>query len=72
MRRPDGKIDWASTEDRAREMSNAEIHYALLDIQKTLAAADRLDRELGGDRGGYYRDEASVYHREIARRLEAR
>lgn len=61
-------IDWNLIEEKARGMDLAGLHYALLDIQKTLPLADRLDRELGGDRGGKYRDEASVYRREMARR----
>ncbi len=63
MRKPDGSIDWDRTEEHARGMTNEQIHYALLDIQKTLSSADSLDREDGGERGGYYRDEASVLRR---------
>jgi len=57
-------IDWDALADKAALMSDNAIHYALLDIQKTLPYADALDREDGGDRGGRYRDEASVYHAE--------
>jgi hypothetical protein len=69
MRKSDGTIDWDRTEEHARGMTNVEIHYALLDIQKTLPNADALDREDGGCRGGYYRDEASVLRRVREERL---
>lgn len=62
------QIDWNATETRAARMTSIELHYALIDISKTLPNADALDREDGGDRGGYYRDEASVYRAELARR----
>lgn len=63
-------LDFLALADKARTMTDAALHYALLDIQKTLPAADALDRSDGGDRGGRYRDEASVYHAEVkARRL---
>lgn len=63
-------IDFAALADKARGMTDAALHYALLDIQKTLPAADAMDRTEGGDRGGRYRDEASVYRAEVkARRL---
>lgn len=62
-------IDWNLIEEKAAGMTDVALHYALLDIQKTLPLADRMDRELGGDRGGLYRDEASVYRRELARRV---
>lgn len=61
-------LDFAACADKARTMTIESLHYALLDIRKTLPVADRFDREDGGNRGGYYRDEASVYHAEIARR----
>lgn len=63
MKKPNGTIDWDATEERALGMTDVEIHYALLDIQKTLPSADTLDRMDDGDRGGYYRDEASVLRR---------
>lgn len=63
-----GPIDWKAVEQRARGMSSDQLHGALLDIQKTLASADALDREDNGDRGGYYRDEASIYRKEQQRR----
>ena len=50
---------------RARAMTDEAIHYALLDIRRTLRYADELDREDDGGRGGYYRDEASVLHAEL-------
>jgi hypothetical protein len=64
-------IDFGALEAKAREMTLSAIHYALLDIQRTLDAADAMDRQDGGDRGGRYRDQASVYRRELARRAAA-
>lgn len=72
MRNERGTIDWQATEERAAHMSADELFGAIADIHKTLPNADALDRTDGGDRGGYYRDEASVYHREIAKRRESR
>jgi hypothetical protein len=63
------QINFAALEARAREMSVASLHYALQDILRTLPGADAMDRAYGGpSRGGKYRDEASVYRRELARR----
>ena len=61
-------INWNETREKAERMTDVEIHYALLDIAKTLPHADALDRELGGDRGGKYRDECSVLRAVRARR----
>jgi len=72
MRNEQGTIDWNATADKASRMSCDELFGALTDIRNTLAKADELDRENGTDNGGYYRDEASVYHREIAKRREMR
>lgn len=62
------QIDWAATEEKARNMSDEVLYFAILDIRKTLRNADALDREDGGNRGGYYRDEAGVYHAEWRKR----
>ena len=72
MRNAQGTIDWRATEEKAARMSPDELWGAIADINKTLPFADALDRENGTDDGGYYRDEASVYHREIAARREMR
>lgn len=64
----DKQLDWNAVAERAARMTNAELHYALLDIIKTLPHADAMDRENGTDRGGYYRDEASVLRAEQRRR----
>jgi hypothetical protein len=60
--------DFQRTADKARALSFSELHYAILDCAKTAEAMDKIDREQGGDRAGYYRDEASVYRLEMARR----
>jgi hypothetical protein len=61
-------LDWARVEEIAKGMSVDQLEFSLRDIRETLRHADALDRELGGDRGGYYRDEASVYRRELDKR----
>ena len=61
-------FDFAAAEARAAEMTAAALEGALRDILDTLDNADALDRSEGGDRGGRYRDQASVYRRELARR----
>lgn len=62
------QVDWATVEKHASEMEMDALRYAIQDIRDTLEHADALDRADGGDRGGYYRDEASIYWREIRRR----
>lgn len=62
------QLDWNATEQKAKQMDERALWYAILDIQKVLPSSDALDRNDNGNRGGYYRDEASVYHREIANR----
>ncbi len=57
-------IDWNAEARKAEGLTRSEIHYALLDILKTLPFADKLDRIDGGGRGGRYRDQASVLRRE--------
>lgn len=64
-------LDWQAVEARAQGMSLVELHAALEDIQRTLPHADALDRQDRGDRGGYYRDESSVYRIELKRRGQA-
>lgn len=61
-------LDWATVEAKAAGMSLAALHYARLDCAKTAANFDASDRQFGEDNAGYYRDEASVYAREMARR----
>ena len=60
MKNATGTIDWNATEEHARRIGAANIRHAIKDAQDTLPVADELDREDGGDRGGYYRDEISV------------
>jgi hypothetical protein len=71
MRDRNGNIVWEATEEHARVMTNTELHGALLDIEKTLPAAEAMDLEKGTLNANYYRDEASVYRAEIARRVNA-
>ena len=62
------QLDWNAESARAAEMTNAQLWGAIRDILATLPNSDALDREDDGNRGGYYRDQASVYRAEIASR----
>lgn len=62
------RLDFAAFADRAASMTEEQIRWALRDIRATLPSADRLDRETGQDRGGLYRDQASVLRRELKNR----
>lgn len=64
------QIDWNAVADLARGMSIAQINYAIADILETLPNADAFDRSDHGNRGGYYRDELSVYRKELKTRLD--
>lgn len=68
MKQANGQIDWERTEEHAREMEVPQLDWAIIDAQNTLPASDALDREDGGNRGGYYRDAISVYRRIRAER----
>jgi hypothetical protein len=63
MKNAQGTIDWNATEEYARRIGSANLHYAIQDILDTLPVADELDRADDGDRGGYYRDELSVFRK---------
>ena len=58
------RINWNDAANKAAAMTDSQLAYALIDIQKTLPSADAMDREFGSDDGGYYRDEASVIRAE--------
>lgn len=63
------KIDWNRIEERAREMTSAQLHYARTDARQTAEVWDRAGHANDPDRNaGYYRDEATVYAREQKRR----
>lgn len=66
------RLDFTAEAEKAERMTDHELHYALLDIQKTLPYADARDRALGTDDGGFYRDQASVYRAEQNRRRKTR
>ena len=70
MRKANGSIDWERTEAHARGLMFSELWSAILDIQATLRYADLNDRASGKDDGGYYRDVASVYHKEVKTRYK--
>jgi hypothetical protein len=53
------------------EMTTTDLLGAIRDIRKTLPLADAMDREMGTDNGGRYRDEAAAYHQELAKRRKS-
>ena len=69
-------LDFAATEARAADMTDAELAFARTDARETAEVWDRSDRRLRDalkdmdpdGNAGFYRDEASVYAREQARR----
>lgn len=61
-------FDWNKYEEKAKSMTDRELKDNMQSIREVLPAADKLDRETGEDRGGRYRDEISVYWRELNRR----
>lgn len=63
MKTPQGIIDWNATEEHAHRLGSANLRYAIKDILETLPVSDELDRLDGGVRGGYYRDELSVFRK---------
>lgn len=62
------RFDFTACEQRTADLATDAIIGGLRDIEKTLHSADAMDRANGTDSGGRYRDEASVYRRELARR----
>ena len=64
-------IDWNAVAERASGMDIHQIRYAIADIHATLPHADDLDRMDGGNRGGYYRDEASILWKELRKRQKS-
>ena len=61
-------VNWNELESRAAAMTTEELHAAISEILRTLPYADAMDRETGSDKGGKYRDESSVYRRELRNR----
>lgn len=59
-------LDFTAYAEQCRALTSGELVAALLDVRRTLPYADMLDREEGGARGGYYRDQSSVLRAEIA------
>lgn len=53
------RLDWEATQRKAKDMSRAELLGAMRDCQRCI--------EKGVD-AGYYRDELSVYQKELRRR----
>ncbi len=61
-------INCEYVEAKAKCMSANALQGAIEDILITLKFADAMDHEDQGNRGGYYRDELSVYRSELKRR----
>ena len=62
------QLDFAAYEETVTDLNREQILFHLDDIQATLPHADAMDRVDGEDRGGFYRDQASVLRRELAKR----
>jgi hypothetical protein len=62
-------IDWNETRRIAESMDTFTLRCALKDAIETALSMDDLDRALGGDRAGKYRDQCSVY-RQVLRQRE--
>lgn len=69
MNKATTQINWDDIEEKALGMTNDALHYAIDDIIATLPHSDALDREDEGCRGGYYRDEISIYRGVLAHRI---
>ena len=63
------QIDWDAVSAIAASKTVAEIRFTIQDIMDTLIHSDALDVLDGGNRGGYYRDESSIYRKELRKRL---
>jgi hypothetical protein len=60
------QIDWTATAARAAKMTDAGLHYAMLDCAATAKALG--DAPMQGKDSGYYLDELSVYRAEQMKR----
>jgi hypothetical protein len=63
-------LDFAATEARAADMTDAELAHSRTDARETAELWDHGDDPDGNS--GYYRDEATVYAREQKTRKKAR
>ena len=64
-------LDFDRTAEKARGLTDAELHGGLKDIHGAISAAEEMDRAQGtSHRSGRYRDEASVYQQEIQARAK--
>ena len=66
MRDREGRIqlDFEAAESRARQMSDAALHYSIADAAEAARAMP------DGPKAGYYLDEVHVYGAELRRRRE--
>jgi hypothetical protein len=65
---PMENLNFAAKEIAAKNMTADQLNGAIADCLATLPHADAIDKITGDDNGGRYRDEISVYRRELARR----
>ena len=65
-------LDWAATEARAEGMTDEQLHFARIDCFKTAKVWGKYPDDDPDGNGGYYRDEGSVYVREMQKRMKAR
>jgi hypothetical protein len=63
--------DMTRNEEKALTMTDGELCFAIRDCREAAEAMDEIDRVQGGDRAGQYRDEASAYRAELARRVRS-
>lgn len=63
-------LDWASYEQEAAALTTRQIEERIVAIREALPSADELDRATGETRGGLYRDQLSVLHKELKARAK--
>jgi hypothetical protein len=62
-------VNWDHEAELAAQKTLDQLHDALGELRRSYESADARDRELGTCDGGYYRDLASIVHKEIQRRM---
>jgi len=61
-------VDFKALGEAVLALGSYDIRCAISDIIATLDSADELDRTDEGNRGGFYRDQISVYRQELKKR----
>ena len=65
------KYDFTSGTDRAKQMTTSELHYAILDLKKTIKVQEEWNRDetqAPPRKLGYYYDELHTYTQELSKR----